>query len=132
MYKQRKALNINKFATKMRKKPSPIERPVKAALTHFGVAFEHQRIIGNFIIDFYLPKYKTVIECDGYKYHQNKDREERRDRYLIGQGFKVLHIDGWACKNRQVLHGMIIDFLGLTRPDVQASTRDSALISCPT
>ncbi len=51
-----------------------------------------QRIIGNYIVDFYCPKAKLVIEVDGGQYHTDKGIEKDivRDRYLEKSGLRVL------------------------------------------
>jgi very-short-patch-repair endonuclease len=54
--------------------------------------FYRQKNIGNYIVDFYCPKVKLIIEVDGGQHYENdgikKDRE--RDRYLQTLGFTVL------------------------------------------
>ncbi len=65
-----------------------------------GVQFYRQKPIGDYIVDFYAPKAKLVIEIDGSQHleapHVAKDRE--RDEYLGRLGLTVLRING-----RQVL-----------------------------
>jgi very-short-patch-repair endonuclease len=65
-----------------------------------GVQFYRQKVIGNYIVDFYAPKAKLVIEIDGSQHLEapqvEKDRE--RDEYLGRLGLTVLRING-----RQVL-----------------------------
>ena len=65
-----------------------------------GVQFYRQKPIGGYIVDFYAPKAKLVIEIDGSQHleapHIGKDRE--RDEYLGRLGLTVLRING-----RQVL-----------------------------
>ncbi len=51
-----------------------------------------QKQFGNYIVDFYIPKAKMVIELDGrqHKLQENKEADEIRDRYLNGMGISVL------------------------------------------
>lgn len=51
-----------------------------------------QRIIGNYIVDFYCPKAKLVIEVDGGQHHTDKGIEKDivRNRYLEKSGLRVL------------------------------------------
>ena len=51
-----------------------------------------QRIIGNYIVDFYCPKASLVIEVDGGQhYSREAGREDQvRDGYMRDQGMKVL------------------------------------------
>lgn len=122
MRNQRFDLQMNTRAQRMRVKPSPIERPVRCTLEALKLPFISQKIMGTYIADFYLPDHKTVIECDGFAYHQNIEREERRDRYFVTNGYRVLHIPGWLCKQPAPLSGFIRDFV---------SAGDSAPISHP-
>ena len=60
-----------------------------------GVQFYQQKPIGNYIVDFYAPMAKLVIEIDGSQHfeahHAEKDRE--RDEYLGSLGLLVLRVD---------------------------------------
>lgn len=57
-----------------------------------GLQFYRQKIIGNYIADFYCPKAKLVIEVDGGHHYSTEGREKdkRRDYYMRGMGIKVL------------------------------------------
>jgi len=65
-----------------------------------GVQFYRQKPLLTFIVDFYCPAAKLVIELDGSQHfeveHQAKDQD--RDAALTGLGLHVLRFD-----NRQVL-----------------------------
>jgi very-short-patch-repair endonuclease len=65
-----------------------------------GLQFYRQKPLLNFIIDFYCPAAKLVIEIDGSQHaearHELKD--QRRDELLASLGLVVLRFD-----NRQVL-----------------------------
>ena len=54
--------------------------------------FYRQKVIGNYIVDFFCPKFKLVIEVDGGQHYSdnmlNTDRE--RDEILKSMGIKVL------------------------------------------
>jgi len=57
-----------------------------------GFQFYRQRIIGNYIVDFYCPKANLIIELDGgHHYTEESIKEDsRRDDYLKEQGYRVL------------------------------------------
>ena len=57
-----------------------------------GYKFYRQKIIGNYIVDFYSPKAKLVIELDGGQHFNNDniEKDKERDRYLTSLGLKVL------------------------------------------
>jgi very-short-patch-repair endonuclease len=54
--------------------------------------FYRQKNIGDYIVDFYCPVAKLILEVDGGQHYevkaQEKDRE--RDKYLAGLGFTVM------------------------------------------
>ena len=54
--------------------------------------FHRQKIIGNYIVDFYCPKLKIVIEIDGVQHYleENTEYEKRREKYLENDGYKLL------------------------------------------
>ncbi|PZM81984.1 endonuclease [Candidatus Gracilibacteria bacterium] len=51
-----------------------------------------QRIIDNFIVDFYIPKAKIVVEVDGESHftENGKIYDEERANILNGLGLKVI------------------------------------------
>ncbi|MCJ7813043.1 endonuclease domain-containing protein [bacterium] len=57
-----------------------------------GVKFLRQRPIGNYIVDFYAPEAKLVIEVDGGQHFEEEGLEynEHCDAFLEGQGLKVI------------------------------------------
>ena len=54
--------------------------------------FYRQNIIGNYIVDFYCPKSKLVVEVDGGQHYgaQGKQRDQERDTSLGKRGITVL------------------------------------------
>ena len=57
-----------------------------------GLQFYRQKVIGNYIVDFYCHKASLVIEIDGGQHYSNKgkDNDSKRDAYLSRLGLKVL------------------------------------------
>jgi len=55
-----------------------------------GLKFKRQQPIGNYIVDFVCFKKQIVIEVDGGQHAIEKDKDKERDRWLEGQGFRVL------------------------------------------
>ncbi len=57
-----------------------------------GYQFYRQRIIGNYIVDFYCPKRKLIIELDGSQHYGEEGikKDKRRDAYLKDIGLKIL------------------------------------------
>jgi len=61
----------------------------------FGVQFYRQKPIGEYIVDFYAPKAKLVIEVDGSQHctSENAKKDQRRDKYLKDIGLQVLRFN---------------------------------------
>ena len=59
-----------------------------------GIKFRRQHPLGPFIVDFYCPLAKLVIEIDGevHDMGHNPARDEYRDRSLEERGFRILRI----------------------------------------
>ncbi len=57
-----------------------------------GLQFYRQKVIGQYIVDFYCPRANIVIELDGGQHYEeaglNADR--KRDENLSTMGLKVL------------------------------------------
>ena len=65
-----------------------------------GVQFYRQKTLLSFIVDFYSPKAKLVIELDGSQHFEAEyqAKDQKRDVMLAHEGLKVLRFD-----DRQVL-----------------------------
>ncbi|MBU2913134.1 DUF559 domain-containing protein, partial [Reichenbachiella agariperforans] len=57
-----------------------------------GLDFDRQKIIGNYIVDFYCPNCQVVIEIDGSSHDHKQAYDAKRDAYLEGLGLTVIHI----------------------------------------
>jgi len=63
------------------------------------IKFYRQKIIGRYIVDFYCPQKKVVIEIDGSQHFDTAgvETDRTRDEYLNGLGITVLRYN-----NREV------------------------------
>ena len=70
-------------------------------LRTYPLPFSRQKILGNFIADFYCDKAKLIVELDGPTHYTEKGKEhdEERTDYLKRFGLKVIRIN-----NLMVLH----------------------------
>ncbi len=57
-----------------------------------GLDFDRQKVIGNYIVDFFCPAINFVIEIDDKTHDFKEDYDIKRDEYLQGLGLKVMHI----------------------------------------
>ena len=57
-----------------------------------GYQFYRQKTIGNYIVDFYCPKAKLVIELDGGQHYspEGKAKDRERDGYMKDIGLRVI------------------------------------------
>ncbi len=57
-----------------------------------GLQFYRQRIIGEYIVDFYCPKADLILELDGGQHfsQEGMEKDRVRDDYLSKRGYKVL------------------------------------------
>ena len=81
-------------ARTMRKEPTEEENKLwHIVLKHIKPRFVRQKTIGYYIVDFYCPKLKLVIEIDGEQHFwkENEEYEQRREKFLNDSGYKLLH-----------------------------------------
>ncbi|MCK9172809.1 MAG: endonuclease domain-containing protein [Desulfuromonas thiophila] len=57
-----------------------------------GLDFDRQKIIGNYIVDFFCASQSLVIEVDGSSHNDKVDYDRQRDAYLASLGLRVVHI----------------------------------------
>ena len=57
-----------------------------------GYDFDRQKIIGNFIVDFFCVDCGVVIEIDGSSHDDKVEYDKSRDGFLCGLGLEVIHI----------------------------------------
>jgi len=85
----------------------------------FGVAFTRQKVIGNYIVDFYCPKAKLVIELDGSQHYEEEAviYDRQRTEYLNQLGIAVLRYSNREIHTRfqEVCHD--IDIHAIARID---------------
>ena len=61
-------------------------------LKHQKLTFNRQKVIGDFIVDFYCASAKLVIELDGSQHYETtgKEKDAYRDSCLTSLGLTVL------------------------------------------
>ena len=81
-----------------------------------GWQFYRQKIIGSYIVDFYCPKAKLVIEVDGSQHYDGivARADKLRDEFLMAQGLIVLRFsDTEVLTNTQAVIDCIAHKLGI-------------------
>jgi very-short-patch-repair endonuclease len=85
---------LHRRAIEMRNNPTEPEKRLWRNLSGKqlgGFKFRRQEVIGRAIVDFYCPSRNLIVEVDG-ETHADPERDRRRDAYLRGFGFSVLHV----------------------------------------
>jgi very-short-patch-repair endonuclease len=96
---------IEQAAYRLRQNPTPAEAKLWSALQGKqlkGLKFRRQHPIGRFIVDFYCPSCKLVIEVDGGVHAQQGAYDEARTEHLQSFGYRVLRVT-----NEEVLHDLV-------------------------
>jgi very-short-patch-repair endonuclease len=63
------------------------------------IDFDRQRIIGNYIVDFYIKTLGLVVEIDGSSHNNKEDYDQKREDYLISLGLRVYKISDLRVKH---------------------------------
>ena len=93
----------------------------------FGLDFDRQKIIGNYIVDFYCSELKPVLEIDGNSHNNKYEYDLVRHNYLTNLGLHVIHIEDLDIKNK--LNDVLYDLETVIRnhyPDGPAVTPSPA------
>jgi very-short-patch-repair endonuclease len=75
-----------------------------------GLDFDRQKIVGNYIVDFYCPNYQVVVEVDGSSHDNKQEYDAQRDEYLNSLGLTVIHIKVQDIKHnlRQTMNWLLV------------------------
>lgn len=95
---------LKTYARALRQRMTDAEQALWSKLRRkqiHGVQFYRQKPLGCYIVDFYAPGAKLVIELDGSQHFEQEhaQRDAVRDSYLHGLHLRVLRFN-----NLQVLH----------------------------
>jgi very-short-patch-repair endonuclease len=95
--------NLKEPARTLRKEMTNAEQALWSRLRRkqiLGIQFYRQKPIGPYIVDFYAPAVKLVIEADGSQHqeHEQIENDAVRNAFLKEYGLLMLRFD-----NRQVL-----------------------------
>ena len=89
----------------LRNDPTMAELVLWQKLNHgqLGHKFRRQQSIGHYIVDFYCPTAKVIVELDGSIHGEgnNREKDKTRQLFLEAQGFIVLRY-----RNDQIKHEM--------------------------
>ena len=95
-------LEVEQAAKKLRKNPTLAEARLWSALKNKqlnGLRFRRQHPIGNFILDFYCPSCKLVVEVDGEIHSDRLEYDDARTCKLAEYGYTVLRFSNERVMN---------------------------------
>ncbi len=72
------------------------------------IDFDRQRVIGNYIVDFYIKQLGLIIEIDGSSHNSKAEYDKIREEYLTSLGLKVYRI-----KVKDVMQNMPLTLITL-------------------
>ncbi len=86
---------LKPFARTLRTNMTDAERLIWSKIRRKQIGdlqFYRQKNIGHYVVDFYCPKEKLIVEIDGGQHYERNGMKEdqERDRYLHNLGFAVL------------------------------------------
>lgn len=77
-----------------------------------GIDFDRQRVIGSYIVDFYVKSLSLVIEIDGSSHDNKQEYDLARQTYLEDLGLRVYRIkDIEVKKNISAVMKKLEDFI---------------------
>ncbi len=111
IYNLKKNKNIRKVLRQNMTKPEIILWSYLKGKQFQGYKFRRQQGIGNYIVDFYCPKLKLVIELDGEQHSEQENivYDKIRTNYLNSLNIKVLRY--WNNEIYKNLDGVIEDIM---------------------
>lgn len=65
------------------------------------IDFDRQKIIGHYIVDFYIKSLGLVIEIDGESHNEKEEYDLKRENYFISLSLRVFRISSF-----RVLHDL--------------------------
>ena len=65
----------------------------------YQIDFDRQKIIGNYIVDFYIKSLGIVIEIDGSSHNDKEDYDNKRQLFLESLDLVVYRISDYRIKN---------------------------------
>ena len=105
---------LAEHAHRLRQQPTDSEARLWRALrgSQLGQPFRRQVVLLGFIVDFFCPKARLVVEVDGGYHARRVGADAKRDRRLNRAGYRVLRVDA------QAVHRDLAAVLQLIAPHV--------------
>ena len=121
---QQATLNARTNARTLRVGMTDSERRLWSRLRseQLGVKFRRQHPVGSYVLDFACLDPKLAVEIDGSQHLEQVDYDERRERFVNSQGFRVLRFNAnEVLSQTDAVVMQIIHELGALTPPPQPS-----------
>lgn len=73
----------------------------------FGLKFRRQQPVGPYVVDFFCPEHRLIVELDGGQHMDRAEHDGERDAWLRGDGYVVLRY--WNNEVMTNLEGILED-----------------------
>jgi len=95
------SLVLKNYARENRKNPTNAEKMLWARIRkdQLGVRVLRQKVIHKYIVDFYVAKYKLIIEVDGESHNRRSVQDQTRENLLSSMGYSVIRFDDHEINN---------------------------------
>ena len=83
------------LAKNLRKRATPQEKHLwYDFLRNYEIKFQRQKVIGEYIVDFYCPSLKIAIEIDGNQHYSKEgiEKDKIRTEAINKQGVQIIRI----------------------------------------
>ena len=110
---------VEEAARSMRRSLTPAEAKLWQTLRGRklrGLKFRCQHPVGPYVLDFYCPARKLVVELDGSAHDNQREHDQTRTERLAEHGYQVIRF-----RNEDVLH----DLDAVVKRIEEAAFRDS-------
>ena len=115
--------NLTEYARDLRKEMTREERDLwYKFLRYFPIVVKKQYVIGDYIVDFFIPSKKIAIEIDGSQHYEPEAQaaDRVRDEELMRYGIKVLRYTNFDVQKRfEGVASHILKNVGLEFADLE-------------
>jgi very-short-patch-repair endonuclease len=98
------------FARKLRQEQTDAENLLWSHLRAYRLSrlkFRRQQPVGVYVVDFFCPDKKLIVELDGGQHQERVGHDEVRDAWLKSEGYTVLRY--WNNEMMANLEGVLED-----------------------
>jgi very-short-patch-repair endonuclease len=97
----------NRIALRKSSTPQEIILWSRLRRSALGFKFRRQHSIGPYIVDFYCPEKKLIVELDGWQHNEQVEHDTERTAFLESLGLSVLRF--WNDEVNENLDNVILN-----------------------